>query len=236
MKRKITARADRRGAKLAAMNKSRVEAFSDGVFAIAITLLVLTIAQPTDYRILRHQLLDRWPSLAAYVVSFLIIGIMWVNHHSIFSHFERIDRGLFYLNMLLLMTITFLPYPTGVLGVALAKRQGTETAAVVYGVTMAVNAFAWAGLWLYGSHKRRLLRDSFPESERALATLLFTIGVVIYVLAVGVAFWNAYVFLGLQAAVAVYYALDPVSRRPGPGKRSEDPATASANTGSDRQR
>ena len=200
------------------MNKSRVEAFSDGVFAIAITLLVLTIAQPTDYRVLSRQLADRWPSLAAYVVSFLIIGIMWVNHHSIFSHFERIDRGVFYLNMLLLMTITFLPYPTGVLGVALAKGQGTQTAAVVYGVTMAVNAFAWAALWLYGSHKRRLLRESFPEEERALATLLFTIGVVVYVLAVGVAFWNAYVFLGVQAAVAVYYALDPVTRRPGRGK------------------
>ncbi len=204
------------------MNKSRVEAFSDGVFAIAITLLVLGLAQPRNYADLGHELAHRWPSLAAYVVSFLIIGIMWVNHHSIFTHFERIDRGLFYLNLFLLMTITFLPYPTGVLGVALAMRQGTQTAAVVYGVTMAVNAFAWAGLWLYGSHKRRLLRASFPEEERALATLLFTIGVVIYVLAVGVAFWNAYVFLGVQAAVAVYYALDPVTRRPGRGKRDGD--------------
>ncbi len=219
------------------MPTNRLEAFSDGVFAIAITLLVLTIAQPTDYRKLTSQLGERWPSLAAYVVSFLIIGIMWVNHHSIFSHFERIDRGLFYLNMFLLMTITFLPYPTGVLGVALAKGRGTQTAAVVYGVTMAVNAFAWAGLWLYGSHKRRLLRASFPEPERALATLLFTIGVVIYVLAVGVAFWNAYVFLGLQAAVALYYALDPVSRRPGRGKRDGGAlASTRASAGSDGDR
>jgi len=215
------------------MPTGRAEAFSDGVFAIAITLLVLTIAQPNnnDYGHLARQLDDRWPSLAAYAVSFLIIGIMWVNHHSIFSHFERIDRGVFYLNMLLLMTITFLPYPTGVLGVALAKGQGTQTAAVVYGVTMAVNAFAWAGLWLYGSHKRRLLPASFPESERALATLLFTIGVVIYVLAVGVAFWNAYVFLGLQAAVAVYYALDPVTRRPG-RRKSGAPPTSSPSSSS----
>ena len=118
---------------------------------------------------------------------------------------------------------------------ALAKGQGTQTAAVVYGVTMAVNAFAWAGLWLYGSHKRRLLPASFPESERALATLLFTIGVVIYVLAVGVAFWNAYVFLGLQAAVAVYYALDPVTRRPGRGRSGSDPVGTPA-TGSDGER
>jgi TMEM175 potassium channel family protein len=207
------------------MNKSRVEAFSDGVFAIAITLLVLTIAQPTHYRDLAHQLASRWPSFAAYVVSFAVIGIMWLNHHSLFTSFERIDRGLFYLNMLLLLTITFLPYPTGVLGEALAQGQGAQTAAVFYGVTMAVNAYAWGALWLYGSYHRRLLHASFPEEERGLATLLFTIGVVMYTVAVGVAFLNAYAFLAVQAAFALYYALDPVNRRPGRGGRA-GPASA----------
>src|SRR5881227_1022810 len=99
-------------ASMSDVGKGRVEAFSDGVFAIAITLLVLTIPQPHDFRHLVHSLTDLWPNLAAYVVSFAVIGIMWLNHHSIFSAFERIDRGLFYLNLLLLMTITFLPYPT----------------------------------------------------------------------------------------------------------------------------
>ncbi|HEY1918936.1 MAG TPA: TMEM175 family protein [Streptosporangiaceae bacterium] len=202
------------------MSKSRVEAFSDGVFAIAITLLVLTLAQPDDYARLAGALGRNWPSLAAFVVSFAVIGIMWLNHHSVFSRFERIDRGLFYLNMLLLLTITFLPYPTGVLGEALAKHEGTKTAAVVYGVTMALNAFAWAAMWLYGSRHRRLLHESFPESERRTATLMFTSGVVIYTLAIGVAFLNAFAFLALQGAVGVYYALDPISRRP--GRRHED--------------
>jgi uncharacterized membrane protein len=213
------------------MNKSRVEAFSDGVFAIAITLLVLTIAQPTNYGKLAHDLGNRWPSLAAFVVSFAVIGIMWLNHHSLFIHFERIDRGLFYLNMLLLLTITFLPYPTGVLGEALAKGKGEQTAAVVYAVCMAVNAWAWGALWLYGSHKRRLLHASFPEEERATATLLFTIGVIVYTLAVGVAFWNAYAFLALQALFAIYYAIDPISRRPGRGRqrRAGIPAGQSGN-------
>ena len=202
------------------MNKSRVETFSDGVFAIAITLLVLTIAEPTNFRELGHQLADRWPSLAAYVVSFAIIGIMWLNHHSLFSSFERIDRGLFYLNLLLLLTITFLPYPTGVLGEALARGHGAKTAAVFYGVTMAINACAWSALWLYASYRRRLLHPSFPEEERALATLMFTVGVVVYTLAIGVAFLNAYAFLAVQAALAVYYALDPVNRRPGRARRA----------------
>jgi uncharacterized membrane protein len=197
------------------MSKSRVEAFSDGVFAIAITLLVLTLAQPTDYHALAYQLGSHWPSLAAFVVSFATIGIMWLNHHSLFSRFERLDRGVFYLNMLLLLTITFLPYPTGVLGEALARGHGERTAAVLYGVTMALNAYAWSGMWLYGSHHRRLLHESFPEAERTTATVMFTSGVVLYTLAVGVAYLNAYAFLVLQAVVAVYYALDPISRRPG---------------------
>jgi uncharacterized membrane protein len=207
------------------MNKSRVEAFSDGVFAIAITLLVLTIAQPANYHDLGRELAHRWPSLAAYVVSFAVIGIMWLNHHSLFSSFERIDRGLFYLNLLLLLTITFLPYPTGVLGEALAKGQSSTTAAIFYAVTMAVNSYAWSALWLYGSYHRRLLHASFPEEERKLATLLFTIGVVMYTLAIVVAFLNAYAFLALQAAFAIYYALDPVNRRPGRGRR-DGPASA----------
>jgi uncharacterized membrane protein len=195
------------------VNKARVEAFSDGVFAIAITLLVLTVAQPRTYRNLSHELGTQWPSLAAYIVSFAVIGIMWINHHSVFMHLEYVDRGVLYINLLLLMTIAFLPYPTGVLGQALAKGQGTRTAAVVYGIVMAVNAYAWGGLWLYASWHRRLLRGDFPENERATATLLFTFGVLVYTLSVGVAFLNAYAFLSVQGALAVYYAFDPISRR-----------------------
>lgn len=195
------------------MSKARVEAFSDGVFAIAITLLVLTIAEPSHYRNLARELANRWPSLAAYVVSFAVIGIMWFNHHSVFNHFEHVDRGLLFLNLMLLMTVAFLPYPTGVLGQALARQQGDRTAAVFYGVVTAVNAYAWTALWLYASRGRRLLKDSFPEAQRRVATLLFNGGAVVYTLSVGVAFLNAYAFLALQGALAVYYAFDPLSRR-----------------------
>jgi uncharacterized membrane protein len=190
-----------------------VEAFSDGVFAIAITLLVLTIAEPTNYRNLGHQLLNQWPSFAAYVVSFAVIGIMWLNHHSVFTHLGEVDRNLLYFNLALLLTIGVLPYPTGVLGQALAKGHGATTAAVAYGIVMTLNAYAWTGLWLYASRHRRLLRPEFPEAERRAATVLFSAGVVVYTLSVGVAFLNAYAFLILQAVLALYYALDPISRR-----------------------
>jgi uncharacterized membrane protein len=195
------------------VSKGRLEAFSDGVFAIAITLLVLTIAQPSNYHDLAQQLADRWPSFAAYVVSFTVIGIMWLNHHSIFAHFARVDRGLVYLNMLLLLTVAFIPYPTGVFGEALRQGDGAKVAAVVYSVTMAVNAYSWTALWLYASSRRRLLVESFPEDQRGTATLLFAVGIVAYTISVGVAFLNAYACLAFHALLAAYYALDPLSRR-----------------------
>jgi uncharacterized membrane protein len=195
------------------MNKARVETFSDGVFAIAITLLVLTIAQPSDYQKLAAQLGERWPSLAAYVVSFMVIGIMWVNHHTIFSHLRLIDRGMFYWNLLLLMTIVFIPYPTEIFGEALRRGQGEKTAAIFYSVVMSINAVSWSLLWLYASVGRRLLNPDFPESQRRVSTALFTAGVVFYVISIGVAFINPYACLAFHAALAIYYALDPISRR-----------------------
>jgi uncharacterized membrane protein len=145
-------------------------------FAIAITLLVLTIAQPTDFGNLTGQLANRWPASAAYIVSFAVIGIMWLNHHSIFSNIGHADRGLILFNFILLLTVAFLPYPTGAFGEALRRGRGAEVAAVFYSGTMAINAYAWTALWLWASRGRRLLVASFPESERRIATLLFTGG------------------------------------------------------------
>jgi uncharacterized membrane protein len=194
------------------MGKGRIEAFSDGVFAIAITLLVLTIPQPHDYRDLGSSLTDQWPAYAAYLVSFAVIGIMWLNHHTIFGHFERVDRNLVYLNLVLLATIVFVPYPTGVFGQALQRGESERVAAVFYSVVMTINACAWAALWLYGSTNRRLLGPQFPEEQRRRATVLFDIGPVLYVLTIVIALINAYVCLALHGALAVYYALDPLAR------------------------
>src|SRR5437764_3797848 len=174
------------------MGKGRLEAFSDGVFAIAITLLVLTIPTPHDYRHLGTVLAEQWPAYAAYMVSFAVIGIMWLNHHTVFGHFERVDRNLVYVNLTLLATVVFVPYPTGVFGEALQRGEGERVAAVFYSIVMTVNAFAWAALWLYGSSRRRLLGDSLPEDQRRTATVAFTIGPVIYALTIVVALINAY--------------------------------------------
>jgi uncharacterized membrane protein len=199
------------------VSKARREAFSDGIFAIAATLLVLTIAAPTNFHDLGHQLAHRVPDFSAYVVSFAIIGIMWLNHHSLFTHFSHVDRGLVLWNLALMLTIAFLPYPTTVFGRALVLGSGTKVAAIFYSATMAVNAYMWAALWLHASVKRRLLVPTFPEAQRGVATVLFTIGTVAYTLAVGLAFVSPVASLALQGAFAVYYALDPVSRRAAKG-------------------
>jgi hypothetical protein len=124
------------------------------------------------------------------------------------------------------MTIAFLPYPTGLFGEALQQGQGERTAAVLYSTTMAVNACAWAAFWLYVSTGRRLLGPEFPEAQRRRTTVLFTSGVPVYVATVGVAFINAAACLALHAALAMYYAADPLARRvlpTGTGERGDGP-------------
>jgi uncharacterized membrane protein len=117
-------------------DKGRVEIFSDGVFAIAITLLVLDISlEPSDYDNLRHALLNEWPAYLAYVTSFLTVGSVWIAHHGLFSRLRFIDPTLLRLNLLLLMTAAFLPFPTSVLAQALHHGGTAErTAVVFYGV------------------------------------------------------------------------------------------------------
>jgi uncharacterized membrane protein len=195
------------------VSKGRVESFSDGIFAIAITLLVLTIPAPDDYHNLAEELRDRWPGLAAYVVSFAVIGIMWFNHNVVFSHFARVDRGLIYLNLFLLLTVVFIPYPTGIFGEALGQDAGARVAAVAYSIAMTVNAYAWAAVWLYGSLGRRLLSESFPEPQRMPATVRFTAGPILYSSSIAVAFINPYACLAFHGLLALYYAVDPLSWR-----------------------
>ena len=106
------------------MPKTRLEAFSDGVFAIAITLLIIEVRVPdSEAGELARDLANQWPSYAAYAVSFAIIGIIWVNHHDIFERIVTVDRPLLFLNLLLLLTVAFLPLPTALLGDYI--RKGT---------------------------------------------------------------------------------------------------------------
>jgi uncharacterized membrane protein len=183
----------------------RVEAFSDGVFAIAITLLILIIEPPKSGQHLGHELLRLWPSYLAYAVSFLTIGIMWVNHHTIFRHFERVDRPLLLLNILLLMLIAFVPFPTRVAAEFIRSGDDRRAAALLYGITMTITAICFFAVWIYGS--RRLLRADADMREVSGITRSYLPGTPMYGGATLIAFASGTASLILFAAIALFYAL-----------------------------
>src|SRR5438552_9252985 len=118
------------------MTPSRLEAFADGVFAIAATLLIIDVGVPTQFHeSLGPELLRLWPQYIAYAVSFLTIGIMWVNHHRLVRQLERIDERFLFLNLGLLACIAFVPFPTRVLAEFVRTGNG-EAAALLYGITL----------------------------------------------------------------------------------------------------
>ena len=191
------------------MSTTRLEAFSDGVFAIAITLLVLEIGVPQHAgQNLGHELADQWPSYLAYVVSFLVIGIIWMNHHAVIDHLRKADRGLMALNLFLLLWIGLIPWPTRL--VAEYMREGgspERVAALVYAGTMTMMGIAFGLLWRYASGGRRLIGSDLSDAEIRQRTRRFPIGAPIYGVSIVVAVFSAPACLVIIAALAVYYAL-----------------------------
>jgi uncharacterized membrane protein len=184
---------------------SRLEAFSDAVFAIAITLLVLTLHVPTAADgDLGHALVHEWPSFASYLVSFVIIGIIWVNHHAVLEHVVEADRTLLFLNLLLLLWVTFIPFPTAVLAEHLRTTSDENLAAAIYSGTMALMGISFGAMWLYIVRAGLLAPVMTPEQVRA-TTVSFIAGTPVYVLAIGISFISAGATLAIIAALAVYY-------------------------------
>ena len=148
----------------------RLVAFSDAVFAITITLLVLAIRPPTDYTNLLHGLAVLWPSYLAYGVTFLFIGQVWANHHVMFDHIRAADRVVLLLNILLLMVVAFLPFATSVLAGALRSGHGQRTAVVFYAIAFDLTALTFNAVWQYAG-RHRLLSDTLdPAGATAIST------------------------------------------------------------------
>ena len=141
----------------------RLVAFSDAVFAITITLLVLEIRPPTGDGSLLHGLVELWPSYLAYAVTFLFIGQVWANHHVMFDHIRAADRAVLLLNTLLLMVVAFLPFATSVLAEALRSGDDQRTAVVFYAIAFAVTALTFNAVWQYAC-RHRLLSDALDAA------------------------------------------------------------------------
>jgi uncharacterized membrane protein len=191
------------------MTTSRLEAFSDGVFAVAITFLVFNLKAPVvDHGSLWSALVDEWPFFASYAVSFLIIGIIWVNHHAIFHQLAHLDRPLMFLNLVLLMFVVLIPFTTALLAQYIQAGSNSHVAAAVYSLTMTGMSFAFGFIWGYAVFHPHVLRP-YVDPDAARASLpRFTIGSFIYIGTVGVAFISAVLCLAIHAVIALYYVFD----------------------------
>ncbi|HEY1367169.1 MAG TPA: TMEM175 family protein [Gaiellaceae bacterium] len=186
---------------------ARLETFSDGVFAIAATLLVLELGvdEPLHHS-LGHELLHLWPSYLAYATSFLTIGIMWVNHHACFERIGRADRTLLFLNVLFLMLVSFVPFPTRLVAEFLQEGGPNErAAAVAYGCTLTLTAILFNSLWLYATTGRRLVGANVPQERVDEITRTFAPGVFLYGGGTGLAFVSPVASIVVYLVVALLY-------------------------------
>ncbi len=182
---------------------TRLETFSDGVFAIAATLLVLEFSLGTG-RDLGHQLLHIWPSYLAYVTSFVTIGIIWINHHHTVSLMGHCDRTMLFINNLLLLVVAFLPFPTKL--VADYLRHGGERAATLaYAATFVVMALMHQVWWQYARRGRRLIAESVPDSALRAVDRAYAPGVVMYGAVFVLAFFSPLAAVALTFAIAAFY-------------------------------
>jgi uncharacterized membrane protein len=184
---------------------TRLETFSDGVFAIAATLLVLELSVDTaDGPRLGHALLELWPSYLAYVTSFLTIGIIWMNHHTCVETMARVDRVLLFLNTVLLLIVAFLPFPTRLVAQFL-DAPGEQTAVYAYDATFVVMSIVYNSWWRYASRGRRLIADGVPDSRIRAISRAFDPGVPIYAATLLVAVFSPLASVFLTFAIAAFY-------------------------------
>ena len=188
------------------MDKGRAEAFSDGVLAVAITLLALDLhVEATGRGTLVHQLGQNWPSFVAYVVSFLVIGVIWVNHHALFSLVARVDRVLLFENLLLLMFVVTLPFTTSTLAEFIPEGgSNARWAVLLYGISNMGMAFAFTAMLSRMVH-HGLLVNPVPPDVGNRAIHRFGLGTIAYPIATALGLiWPPLILISM-GALAVYY-------------------------------
>jgi len=188
---------------------SRLETFSDGVFAIAITLLILEVKVPhagTEGGLIR-ALLQLWPSYLGYGISFATLGIMWANHHTIFTYIRRTDRYFLLIHVLFLMCISFLPFPTAVLAEHLPHPESRRVAVAAYSATLVLIALAYNAVWWYAVSGRRLLDAAADPVAVRTISRRYALGPISYAVSFALAFVNVWASLSVHGILAVLYLL-----------------------------
>ena len=185
----------------------RTEAFSDGVIAVAITLLILDIHVPNAQKDLLQALLDQWPAYLGYVTSFLVITIFWANHHNMFRHIQQVDYALLIINAFFLMCIAFIPFVTSLLTKYIMSPTEQHTAAIVYGATLLLNGILFNSIWWYAVGKRRLVRRDFDAQAVQRITRGYLFGLPFYALAIVLSLLNVELSLAFYIVIDLMYFL-----------------------------
>jgi uncharacterized membrane protein len=215
------------------MTKGRLEAFSDGVLAIAITLLTLDLPVPLpgDPAVQEHglwlALAESWPKIAAYIVSFAVIGIIWVNHHGLINRIAVVHRTLLFINLLLLMFVAAIPWTTNLFAEYLKEGgRDSHVAAAVYSVNALFTALSFNLFWTWIRRDARRLHQSIDPEVARTQGRRFALGILIYASAIVVSFISAPLTLALHGAVAAYSVVDqlPKGRDEDEEQESEAPA------------
>jgi uncharacterized membrane protein len=200
----------------------RVEAFSDGVFAIAITLLVLDLKVPhikNSAESLVAALLGQWPSYLAFLTSFITILIMWVNHHNLFTYIKRSNGMFLFLNGLVLLTVTIVPFPTALLAGYIRHPQA-GVAAAVYAGTFLCNCTAFNMLWRYAAKEKRLLNANMDDGLIKGIKRQALTGIPLYLLAVILAFVSVTASVATCMLLAAFFAVTVSMRHTLAAKKS----------------
>jgi len=188
---------------------SRIEALSDGVFAIAITLLIIEIGVPHAEagHGLGEALRELWPSYVGYALSFLTIGVMWLNHHEIFKDIERSDHTLKVLNLLLLLCISFVPFPTAVLAEYIRDDEHAVAATLAYGLTFTITAIVFNAMWLYAAAHRAMIDEHVSDVRIVSRTRRYLGGPLLYAAGLALAFITPWLAIGLWIALTAFFLL-----------------------------
>ncbi len=205
---------------LAEKDTNRVEAFSDGVFAVALTLLVVSLTVPeiganraVSARELLQALFRQWPQFVAFAASFFSVLLLWISHHQTFAMIRRTSRSLMLANGLLLFLVTLIPFPTAMLARYIQTPGGSVAAALYAGVFLLITA-SFMLLWHVILSQPGLLKSSLPDVQKRDLRRRRVLGFACYVVAVGVAFWQPYLTVLICILLAVYWVVIGDSSRP----------------------
>jgi len=193
------------------MTKARLEAFSDGLLAIVITLLAFELRPPEvdEGQTLASALWEQWPSYLAYLLAFAQIGVIWLNHHRLFDQVRGVDGKLLLLNLNLLMWISLIPFPTTLVAEHLrGGGEATKTAVAVFSGVLFMTSVGFTALYAWITHGERLVHSLPPRHVVVAARIRFGVGLAAYGLAVGLAFVVPYAALAIHAVSAGYYGFD----------------------------